>query len=97
MKTNQAYFGLEPRGGGLNKLVPSGSDGSPPTFMHYKNDPSDPNSLSSNFVWSIYEDQTGVLWVGTREGLNKLIPSDSEVSPPTFTHYKKTTRMTPIA
>jgi len=124
-------------GGGLNRLVPSVNEGSPPTFIHYKNHPNDPNSLSHNLVRSIYEDRTGVLWVGTSEGglskfdrtnrkfthyqseannpnslstnsvssfyedqsgalwvgtygngLNKVVFSDNEGSPPTFTHYK---------
>jgi signal transduction histidine kinase/CheY-like chemotaxis protein/ligand-binding sensor domain-containing protein len=74
-------------GGGLNKVVPSKSEGSPPTFIHYKNDPNNPNSLSSNLVLSIYEDKSGILWIGTGGGLNKLVPGDSEGSPPTFIHY----------
>ena len=71
------------RGGGLNKLVPSDTEGSPPTFIHYKKEPNNPNSLSSKNVLSIYEDQSGVLWLGTLVGLNKF---DREKE--TFTQYK---------
>jgi len=39
----------------------------------YRHDPSDPNSLSDDLVWSILEDQQGALWVGTySSGLYRL-------------------------
>ena len=37
-------------------------------FVVYRHDPQDPQSLSDNFVESIYEDQSQVLWIGTRGG-----------------------------
>ena len=37
-------------------------------FTHYRNDPNDPNSLPSNWVWPIYEDSRGNLWIGTVKG-----------------------------
>ncbi|HEY9651120.1 MAG TPA: histidine kinase dimerization/phosphoacceptor domain -containing protein, partial [Coleofasciculaceae cyanobacterium] len=41
---------------------------------HYTYDPNDPNSLSDNLVWTIYEDQAGTLWIGGygQGGLNKF-------------------------
>ncbi|MFC2140868.1 two-component regulator propeller domain-containing protein [Acidobacteriota bacterium] len=54
-------------GGGLNKFSSKTE-----TFTHYQADPGNPNSLSSNDVRKIYPDQTGVLWVGTSEGLNRF-------------------------
>ena len=43
------------------------------TFYHYTHIPSDPYSLSNNFILSTYIDTTGVLWIGTNTGgLNKL-------------------------
>ena len=51
-------------------------------FIHYRNDPNDPSSLSCNQVFAIYEDKQGTIWVGTGNpfdlqkakegGLNKL-------------------------
>jgi signal transduction histidine kinase len=53
-------------------------------FIHYKNDPSDPSSLSDNSVRAILEDQEGNLWIGTwGGGLNKM---DRELGE--FTHYR---------
>jgi two-component system sensor histidine kinase ChiS len=70
-------------GGGLNKLIPSERYKSSPVFIHYKNNPDDLTSLSSNRIYSIYEDNSGVLWIGTMGGgLNKF---DKELE--NFTHY----------
>jgi ligand-binding sensor domain-containing protein len=68
--------------GGLDRLVLShrdvsqteaeGSDQENERFIHYHHDPDHSNSLSSNAVTVIYEDQDGTLWIGTRDaGLNK--------------------------
>jgi len=62
-------------GGGLNKLVLSegeGSDRAKEQFIRFVNDPQNPQSLSHNRVWSIYEDHAGTLWIGTSGGLNKF-------------------------
>ncbi len=41
-------------------------------FKSYKSDPDKQSSLSTNIVWSVYKDRSGVLWVGTGwGGLNK--------------------------
>ena len=40
----------------------------------YKHNRSDPWSLSDDNVTSIFEDRSGVLWIGTNKGLNKLVP-----------------------
>lgn len=40
---------------------------------HYQHIPANPRSLSSNLIRSIYEDRSGVIWVGTQNGgLNRL-------------------------
>ena len=36
----------------------------------YRNDPTNPHSLSGNLIEDLYEDHSGTLWVGTRSGLN---------------------------
>ncbi len=56
------WFGTED---GLNKY-----DGY--NFKTYRNDPSDPHSISYNYVNQIYQDRNGVIWLGTfGGGLNK--------------------------
>jgi DNA-binding NtrC family response regulator/streptogramin lyase len=43
------------------------------TFVHYKYDPKNNQSLSNNFVRTIYEDKSGSFWIGTEGGgLNNL-------------------------
>jgi signal transduction histidine kinase/ligand-binding sensor domain-containing protein/DNA-binding response OmpR family regulator len=51
-------------------------------FIVYRNDPSEPKSLSDNEIRNIVEDDFGNLWVGTRAGLNRLNRATGE-----FTHY----------
>lgn len=65
-------------GHGLNvslEKLPAVKHGSSITFRAYKNNPDVPNSLSNNHVTTIYEDKSGVLWVGTRTGLNQWDPA----------------------
>jgi ligand-binding sensor domain-containing protein len=53
-------------GDGLNRY-----DGH--NFKVYRNDPSDPTTLSGSEIFSVTEDDLGNLWVGTRtSGLNKI-------------------------
>jgi len=55
------------KGTGLERLdVKSGE------ITHYKHNPEDPSSLSSDKVYSIYRDHLGNLWVGTTDGLDRL-------------------------
>jgi signal transduction histidine kinase/ligand-binding sensor domain-containing protein/DNA-binding response OmpR family regulator len=75
-------------GYGLNKLAPGENNKSSPTFVHYKHNPDDPKSLSHDAVFSVYEDNSGTLWIGTvGGGLNELIPGDTYDSTPSFIHY----------
>ena len=60
--------------GGLSRLgndresQPAGRE----AFVHYRHDPGDPQSLSSDTVQALHEDAAGRLWVGTFTGLNRL-------------------------
>ncbi len=63
---------------GLNKF-----DRSTEVFTHYRNDPKDPGSLSTNSTGAVLEDRGGSLWVGAGgNGLDRLDPSRKR-----FTHY----------
>lgn len=72
-------------GNGLDKLSPAAPQNSKTGIraLHYEHDPANPNSLSQNFVWSIMKDNTGIIWIGTDGGLNKLDPEMEK-----FAHFK---------
>lgn len=46
-------------------------------FKMYNHDLYDENSLLSDTVLSIYEDNTGIIWVGTHSGINIFHPNNS--------------------
>jgi signal transduction histidine kinase/ligand-binding sensor domain-containing protein len=54
-------------GEGLNRY-----DGN--SFRVFKNDPSDPGSLSHNFIRDVFEDAQGYLWVAAYPVINKFDP-----------------------
>jgi len=39
-------------------------------IVEYRNDPTDPHSLSNNSIEDLHEDRFGTIWVATRSGLN---------------------------
>ena len=60
-------------GGGLNKLSFSDNTSGIPEITTYKHNPSDPNSLSDDRVYTILRDSKNNFWVGTYGGgLNKF-------------------------
>lgn len=93
--------------GGLNKLVLYETRGELPPAMRaqhsnqkqqpdydvvgYQHHPDDTTSISSNRIWDLLVDQTGVLWIGTDQGLCRLDPphlSAANEQPVTFTRYR---------
>lgn len=65
-------------GGGLNVLAPDSG-----IFTHYRHNPDDSSTISSDIVGPIFEDSKGNFWVGSLGGLNKM---DRESG--TFTRYQ---------
>ena len=52
-------------------------------FAHWANEPGNSNSLSGDGITSVLEDESGVLWIGTRAGgLNRFDRARG-----VFTHY----------
>jgi len=43
-------------------------------FRHFMNNPQSTESICSNTIYAIYEDNEGYLWIGTRQGLEKFNP-----------------------
>jgi len=65
-------------GGGLNKMM-FDRERARYVFSRYQHDPSNAAGLRSNAIESLYEDRSGVLWIGTYlAGLNKLVFTRSE-------------------
>ena len=54
------------------------------SFYSFQNDANDPTSISNNFIFSIYEDRSSQMWIGTNlGGINYFHPATSA-----FKHYK---------
>lgn len=53
-------------------------------FENFRNNRDDVNSLSNNYIWTVFEDTDSIIWIGTfGGGLNKFDPRVEK-----FTHYK---------
>jgi len=78
-KQDNLWIGLDNSGLDLMKKNEKGDV----SFIHYKHNPKDINSLSDNNILAIIEDKNGNLWLGTRDGLNKLNKETQE-----FTIYR---------
>ena len=61
--------------GGLSKL-----DQETGQFTHYRHNPNDPESLSSDALLMIMQDHTGTMWIGTGGGLNKFDPQSGKAT-----------------
>lgn len=59
---------------GLYRLTIDSTNEKNAVLERIVHDPSDERSLRSNVVFDLVEDYTGVLWIGTQQGLNKLSP-----------------------
>ena len=78
LEDNQGFmwFGTQD---GLNKYNGYGT-------IVYKHNPVDSNSLSNNFIFSLYEDKNNILWIGTNgSGLDAF-----DLYTNKFTHYQNT-------
>ena len=54
------------------------------SFTVYQHDARDKSTISHNFIWNIYEDHNGQIWVPTPNGLNLYNRETDD-----FTHYQK--------
>ena len=56
-------------GPGLNRYDPATGK-----FTHWGHDPGNPRSLAHDHVWAIAQTPDGSLWVGTGDGLDRMLP-----------------------
>jgi ligand-binding sensor domain-containing protein len=75
---NEENIWIAIQGEGLDKFDPVSGK-----FTHYKSDPEEPGSVSSNWVNAMLVDRDGILWIGSGEGLDKYDPQTDK-----FIHYK---------
>ena len=59
---------------GLNRLLLKEKDKERPFFMKYLHNPLNKYSVVNDFIYSILEDSSSVIWIGTRQGLCKFNP-----------------------
>jgi hypothetical protein len=52
------------------------------SFRSFVNNPKNPQSLSNNTIWHLYEDSKGHIWISTDKGLNRYIKETDM-----FLHY----------
>jgi len=57
------------------------------TFIDYFHDDEDPYSINSNDLYSILEDKSGRLWIGTSKGLDLFINANEYPQKGIFIHY----------
>ena len=78
--------------GGLNKVVlnpASQADRERPSVFQYRNNVTDPSSLSGDAISAVGEDRFGNLWVGTDGfGLNRLVAPTSPGQPAHFENFR---------
>ncbi len=66
---------------GLNKIYLDGNR-RPGRIKQYRSRPDDPNSITSNKIYSFFTDNSGRLWIGTDNGLTIM-----DIETETFTQY----------
>lgn len=74
------WIGTE--GGGLNKMISGAAPGEAPAFIRYRTTPDRPATTGLDFTLDIEEDEMGLLWICTMNGLLSFNP-EKEI----FTRY----------
>lgn len=64
----------------LNDTTSKANKDSPLSFTHFRKHPIGANPFSSYLIRSIYQDQAGMIWLCTANGLNKLNPITGKVT-----------------
>ncbi len=66
-------------GNGLSIMPASQKDEVNPKFINYSHKKGDPESLSNNTINAFCQDKAGTLWIGTNEGLCKVIDTEQSL------------------
>lgn len=72
-KEQKLYLGFNGKGLGVfNKRKE--------TFEEYHHDPNDSSTLSNDVILTVFEDKNGIVWIGTKSGLDRFDPSTKKVT-----------------
>lgn len=52
-------------------------------IQRFQHRPNVPNSLGNDGLWTVFEDRSGMVWIGTSNGLDKYDPTQQK-----FTHFR---------
>ena len=77
IKDRYGHLWIGTYGGGLNKLKQINKSDSLLTFIHYRHNINNYSSISGNEIYSIYEDKSGTIWIGTNNGLSRYVKEDN--------------------
>jgi signal transduction histidine kinase/ligand-binding sensor domain-containing protein/AraC-like DNA-binding protein len=83
-KQNNIWMGTS---NGLLNFNPDSFINNPKKYKYYKNVYGDNSSLSCNEVKDIIEDAEGTIWVGTSNGLNRILRNSFKDNHVTFVQY----------
>lgn len=86
--TGTIWAGTE--GGGLNRIIPGGEEGTA-VIVPYRSGQETGNSLSHDIVYTLYEDHSHNLWIGTIAGIDKL-----DLKKKNIRYYRKTDNLTSV-
>lgn len=84
MEDRQKNLWIAMEDGGLTKLIRTASSGNMPKFksVRYVHKEGNENTLISNRLYSLAEDNNGLIWIATNLGLSRLNPENN-----TFKHF----------
>lgn len=93
IEDSQSNIWIGTRGDGLYKLIPQSK---PFTYkvVNFKNDASNPYSLTNNDIYSVFQDSKNRIWIGTMDGVNLIASNASEDI--RFISYKNEWKTYPI-
>jgi len=77
---NSGNLWIGGHGNGLSILSTEEKNKSEPAFINYSNIENDKKSISDNTIHVLYQDQSGTMWIGTADGLNKVLRKDNNFS-----------------
>lgn len=95
LEDSKGNIWLGTKGDGLFKASPIGPEKSFYALSNFRNNKADPNSLSSDLVYSVIEDRKGRIWVGTLGGgLNLLSTAGNKTI---FKNHQNAFRLYPFS